>query len=419
MLTFYKIFLLAITHFFMFSAIQAHADKNDKKSRSAPKVLSMTVYKPVTRATEYLQQENYDSALGTLEAILERRKRITDYDIAKINQLLMSVYIGKNNYSAAAVAGEKAATLNALAREEQIFLHSRLFYLYFSMQQQDSAITYLNTWFAMDPEPNINAIFSAAQLYAGADDNQKALEYANMGFSRARATDGLQLKESWYQLIISIFFRMGHYAEARDFLQEAISLWPSKSGYFIQLSAVYQELHNEKAAFAMMSIAYGNELLGDEADILRLVHHYRYHDYPSQGAAILKKSIDSERVKANEENWRSLSQAWMQARDWNHAERALINAAALSTSGENWMQLCQIAFQDERWREAQDFCQKAIQLGELDKQESTTWYLLALAQFYDHKLLKARENFDRCSQWVDTKDNCTYWKNRINQTKNL
>lgn len=408
-------YLISFTLLTFFSTPAVSAESNDKPRRGTSNVLSMSAYKNVSKATEALQEENYDLALQTLTQLLNRGKRLTAYDQAKIYQLLMSVYIGKNDYRLSANAGEKSLIFDALIGDEKLFMHSRLFYVYLFIEDYEKAITHLDLWFSMDLSPDVNAFFSAAQLYASIDENSKALDYAQRGLAHARATTGIKIKENWYQLVISLNLRMERYDDASTLLKEAIAMWPHSVRYFLQLSAVYHELKNEKASFAVISIAYKNQLIEDAADLLRLTQYYRYHDYPSRGGDILLAAVKDKRIKGTEHNWQALSQAWMQAREWQQAEEALLNAAKLATTGENWMQLCQITFQGERWVESQRYCRKALSQGGIAKKEASTWYLLALAQYYDMKFPESRKSFEECAKWDDTKDNCMYWKNRLQQ----
>jgi tetratricopeptide (TPR) repeat protein len=141
-----------------------------------------------------------------------------------------------------------------------------------------------------------------------------------------RSQPDRQPKESWFQLLASIYLQQRNYRAASPVLEQAVSYWPHRLTYYIQLSAVYQEMDRQADAFSILSIAQYNNLLKKESDINRLVQLYRYFDHPYKGAKIYKDAMNRKLIKLNEKNWESVANAWLQAREWRLAEESLKNA---------------------------------------------------------------------------------------------
>lgn len=340
-------------------------------------LLSGSISRDMHAVQEALLNEQYDRALAMLNLLL-REDGLRDYDRAKILEMLTVAHMGLEDYRKAVQAAEQALRLDMLEAVSRNQLHQRLFYLYFLLDDYAKAIEHVEIWFKLEPEPDIQSYFTAAQIHALAEDMDKALSYALQGMNLLRNTPEREPKESWHQLLVSIYFRLKYYPEAAGVLEEALSLWPHRPDYYLQLSAVYQELNRGRESLAVLSLAYQNNLLNKQADLERLLQLYRYFDYPFKGASIFSNELASENAESDEASWQELANAWLQARERSQAEAAYRKAAGLADTGEHWLRLCQIAFQEERWADSQHYCQAAQDKGGLDGEEGAAWYLIGL-----------------------------------------
>ena len=343
---------------------------------------------------------NYDNAESIAENILQR-KNIKAYDRAKTYEMLTSIYLAKEQYKKSSGAAEKALELGSV-----ISMHHKLFYLYFYLEDYVVALEHFEYWLKLETSPDIQSYFTAAQVYALSENMEKALSMAMQGMNVLALKPAFEPKESWYQLLISIQLKARKYAEASESLELAITRWPRRLDYYVQLSAVYQKLGQEKESLVMLSMAYQYNLIKSESDISRLVQLFRYHAYPSRGAEILFFEISNKLVKRTEKNWVILSDAWIQSRNWSKVNDSLLKAADLSDTGIHWFSLCQTSFQEESWGNAQNYCRKALNKGEIGKKEGSAWYLLALSQYYEQKLTLASKSFEQCAEWAATQEDC-------------
>ncbi len=382
-------------------------------SAYATKVLSLSIYNGMNAVQKDLEKEKYHQALEKLNALLERKAKLKTYDRAKILEMLAVVYGALENYAQAIDAAEDALKLEAIEDASTNQLRYRLFHLYLFQEHYPNALRHLEIWFQSEPEPNVQSYFTAAQIYAVTEQMGKALSYALNGMALLHSKPEYKPRETWFQLLISIHLSLKNYQQAGEALEQAISLWPQHLNHYLQLSAVYQELNRGRDSFAVLSIAYKNKLLDKEFDISRLTRLYRYHDYPYKGAIIFNREVQQNRIKKTEKNLERMAKAWLQAREWSQAENALQMAAKLSDAGTHWLRLCQTSFQNENWIKTQKRCQNAIAKGGLEKEESSAWYLLALARYYEDKLSAANKAFTKCKSWEATKNECERWNLHI------
>ena len=380
---------------------------------ASSQLLSMSVYKGMTAVQEALQNEEYDVALDKLNTLLARGDRLKKYDRAKVLEMIASVRMAQEKYPQAITNAEQALQLGVLEDTSVAQLHQRLFYLYLFQENYDKAIENVEIWFKLEPNPDIQSYFTAAQIYAMAEKMDQALRYALKGMHRLEGMPDLEPRESWFQLLASIYLQSKNYKQAAEVLEHALVLWPHKDTWYLQLSGVYQELNRQQDALSILAIAYRNGLLDKESDISRLAQMYRYFEYPYKGALILSEAIKHQQIKSNETNWEQTANAFLQAREWLRAETSLKKAAKLSNSGIHWLRLCQTSFQDERWTDSQRYCSEALKKGELGKEEGTAWYLLGLGRYYENNVAEAKKAFDRCSRWDATQNDCEIWAARL------
>ena len=413
----YRLFLSVITLVLALCGTSGFAEKSDEtKKKRRVQVLSMSIYKDIEKIQKSMSEENYTMALDKTKTLLSKPRKLKPYDQAKILEIQTAIFISLSNFPNAIASAEKAIALDELEHSSIMQLHHRLFYLHFFSENYEPAIDHMKIWFANEPTPDAQSYFSFAQVYALTEQFELALGYAEQGFEQLKAS-AQQPNESWFQLLVTLNIRLQHFDRAKKILELAVEKWPQKAVYYRQLSSIYQQTQKEKMALTILSIAYENKVLTQEQDVRQLTQLYRYHNYPFKGAQIAAAAMTDKRMKHSEKNWEDTANAWLQALELKQAKSAFSQAANYSDHGKHWFRLCQLTFQDEAYSESEEFCKKAIQQGKLKKDESLSWYLLALAQYYQNKLDDAQAAFERCQSWESTKQDCLRWSQFVIQAK--
>lgn len=403
----------------IFSVASEEIQAPNYEARST-KMVSMSVYKKMTAAQEALLSDNHQQAIDYLHQILTKNKKLKGFDKAKIFELLASITLAMEQYDNAVSYSEKAIALQALSKESEVQLFHRLVYMHFFLENYDRAIAYFELWVSLDANPPVKTYFAAAQIYAATQNMPQALQYALQGMDALKAAKNRSvnneaveepvLRENWIKLLIAIRLNLKEYEDVSRNLETAISLWPQRAEYYRQLSAVYQELKREQEALVVLSLAYQNKLIDKDVDIHRLGQQYRYHNNPHKAAVIIERELHASHLKPTEKTWETMANAWLHARHWQQANGALQQAAERSEKGKLWLQLCQTSTQDELWIKAKDYCQKSLKKGQLDEEEGTAKYLIALSEYYQNELQLAVTSFKACTLWEKTKDTCQTWQ---------
>jgi hypothetical protein len=378
----------------------------ESQERRVKPVLSNSVYRPINEAQQAMQAGDYTKALQVLDELLERGDRLKAYDRAKIFHLKTIAFIQQQDYAKAATSSESALAINALELEAEKEMRYNLVNIYLILESYDQALAHLEIWIATYDDLDAQACFTAAQLYLTVEKIPEAQHYGEMGLAKHQANSDEPPRENWYRLMLSIYGHQKNYQQAALIAEQLLSFWPDKLEYYHQLSGLYQQLDRQKEAWAVLDIAYHNALLNKASDHERLLQMHRYFAYPHRGARIFTQAMESEIVTASEDHWESLANARLQARQWQLAESALSQAAALSDTGKHWLRLCQSAFQDERWQQSQQYCHSALDKGDLGSDEGSAWQLLAMINFNTSQYQSAMRYFERCSNHADTGKDC-------------
>ncbi len=384
--------------------------QEDREPRSTERseVVTQKTGEALLKAQEAMELEQWNEALVTINQVLDRDLKL--FDRAKSLELRGYVYAAMDDYARAAQDWEMSLGTGALPEATLLDMYYRLAQVYAALEQYSRALLNLERWFARAENPSVDALFLAAQLYYVAERPREALTYVERGLAKMT-----EPRQSWYEIAVAIYYENNRYAEAIPLLERMIEIWTDKKAYYTQLAGFYMEQDREQDHFAILALAYDNNLLSESDEIVRLAQLYRMYDYPYRAGKILDREIAAGRVKKTSKNWEELGNAWLQAREHKEAIRPLINAAGLSKDGEIYLRLCQTYVSNEAWSEAAQNCRNAVNKGGLKKSAGLAWQLLGIARYYGNNRDTAIDAFERCLDWKATSKDCSRWIDHINQ----
>lgn len=400
------IVLFALVYACLSISSSVYGQEQQSQERRAKPILSNSVYRPINKAQEAMQSQDYATALSVLDDLLARGDKLKGYDRAKTLHLKTIMYIQQEKYVEAVESATQAIAVDALELETQRNLRYNLVSMLFVLERYPEAIEQLELWLGETQQLDAQANFTAAQLYLTVNKLDTARRYAEQGLQLHQADTAATPKENWYRLLLSIYGQLELYEQAANLAETIVGLWPAKFEYYQQLVGLYQQLDRQQEAWAMLSIAHRNALFEREDNYLRLLQMHRFLSYPYRGADIFQQNIDAGVIQPTEDNWEALANAWMQARQWQAAETSLQTAAQLSDEGQHWLRLCQIAFQDERWQQSLDYCNKAVAKGELGDKLATAWQLLAMIHYSTDDYQAAADYLVKCKAETTTQKDC-------------
>jgi len=372
--------------------------------------LDQLTWNRLNSAYEKISEENYTEAFDQLLEMLERAGR-DPYLQAIVNQALAHVEWSRNNYESSLVLFEKALALDALPDPAHFALFYQVAQLYYMQGRYPEATERLDLWFCVAPPESITAaayvlraaLFVQREDYAGA---LKAIEAAISQDSRP--------SESWYQLKLAAQLELEHYAQAADTLEAMITHWPDRKTYWVQLSQINHRLKKEEESLAVLALAYRNNLLEEQADLLYLSSLYSNAAIPYKAAEVLEKGIRDGVVEPSRRHWTLVAESWYAADEMERSLAAFEEAGKTARMGDVDLRRGFILVDLERWPAAVESLDRALEKGGLDELKTGEAYLLrGMAQFNLGNLDDARADWSAAGRYEKTRDAARQWMNQL------
>jgi tetratricopeptide (TPR) repeat protein len=390
--------------FFLLNPV--YAEKNEK-----PKSISPSLYKKLKKTETLISKKSYQQAETKLKALLTDVKQ-GSYEQAIVLRSLSSVYALKEQYKKAAEALSRCLNLKVLPGSQEQQGIQNLGQLYMATEQYAKAIKTLEPWLAENPKKidgQINVLI--ANAYAQLKHYRKALPYIKKAIASAKKPE-----ESWYQLNLALYYELDNYSSAATLLKQLVRRYPDKKTYWSQLSSVYQQLKQYKKAVSIKRLAYKNDFITTEKELLELANLYLYIGSPYKAAKLLQDEIAKKRIKSSSTNWETLANAWTMAKEFDAAVNALEKASKLNDKGSLYQQLGQIHVEQEKWQQAINALNKAISKGGL-KQTGSTYLLLGMSYYELNNIKQAKKSFLNAAKYSKNKKAAQQWLKYIKDTK--
>lgn len=383
-----------------FSANAAEEEEEGNKQA----FMSQGTYNRISRAYKAIEEGNYPDAMEELRDLLEDT-RDRPYEHAVTLQTFAYVYLNQEKWEQAATYLQRALAQNALPEAPEKNVTYTLAQIYSQLEEYGKTIDLMTEWLKDAKEPPADAFIILANAYASTNQFSKAYPWVR------KATAAMEKpRQDWLNLQLGIQFELKKFGEAADTLEQLIAYWPEKQRYWQQLSGVYIELGRDQEALATLSTAYEKGFLEKESEFLNLARLYMLNDVPYKAGMVLSKAIENEQVEKTQNNWELLSQAWIQAREYEKGIAALGNAAELTDDGTLYMRQSQLYMSIANWEGAMEAALKAVEKGNMEQEKmGRAWLLRGTAASEAKDFDAAIEAFNKARGYEDTRKQASQW----------
>lgn len=345
------------------------ADCGPEKAAAAE--MSEGTYGEVQESMKLLSENKHQEAIDKLSKIADKG---SDYEKAVVNYNLGFAYSSKNDNAGATKAFAKALSFKALPRAQKEQLEFNLGQLYIVNGQFDDGIKTLQDYLANAcGAVTADAHIFLANALSERKRYQEALPQVDLAISKAK-----QPKELWLQMKLAIAYELKDYKRCAESLVGLIALVPAKADYWKQLSSIFYEMKQDAESVAVLALAERQGFVQKPNEIKNLYSIYMVMELPFKAGMLMQEAVEKNRMPATEENYESIADAWINAREAARAETTLKKLASMSEKGEYYFKLGAMYGDDERWKESVDMLQKALQKGV--KRSGEAWMRLAVAQ---------------------------------------
>ena len=271
----------------------AAQEEESSSRRRVSQTLTPAVAKELGTIFELMQNDQYQQALGLLNALIQKRGgSMKPFDKATTYELRGSVKAQLEDFRGALRDFQTALDANALPPERQNQLRYFIAQLHFQVEDYPAAIRGLNQWIqsaqAAGQPVDANAYYLLAAAYVQTNSFANAVNPAEQ---TVRLRD--PAKKSDHDLLNLVYSETNASSKRLTLLERMINLWPEDRGYWTQLSGLYSTTGKDADAFAVLEVAYRAGLLNKEAEVLTLVQYYSFFDNPYRGAKLLEREMDA------------------------------------------------------------------------------------------------------------------------------
>jgi len=363
-----------------------------QRARRTPR-LRNEVYARLEAAQRAAEGKDFAAAerlLAALQAEFSGKRALNSYELANVHNFYAYIYDAQHKYPEAIRAYEKVLEQPGLPAAMETGTRYSLAQLYLRTEDWKRAAAMLESWFAIAEEPAPEAWMLLAQANFQTGRYDRALGNVDLGLAEARRR-GQAPKENWYLLARMICYGKGDLPRTAAVLEELARQWPQKD-YFVQLSAVYGELKDEKRQLAAMEAAYLAGWLGSERELLNMAYLYLGAGLPWKAARVLEKGMEAGQIEAVAANMALLGSALREARENRRAIDWLERAATLADDAEAWAQLANLQLEEDASEAAVEASRKALAMGG-GRRPDNTQVVLGMALYNLGRYDEARAAF--------------------------
>ena len=253
-------------------------------------------------------------------------------------------------------------------------------------------------------DPGGKYLLSRAYYETGRVDD--ALKLINQVISDEFAA-GNTPKESWLSFQWAIYYEKEDYKSTIPVSHHLLTYYPATK-YWKQLAAMHASLENEQKALLTLELAYIQNGVKLEREIVALAYQYLAFEVPFKAAKVLQKGIDAGIVEKTEENIELLGSSYQRAQEFEKASPILEQAAKMSKKGNAYSRLASVYLNLDQNEKALLASRKALKKGGLDRAD-LTWMNKGSAETALHCYKDAAKSFRKALKSEKTKKGASNW----------
>lgn len=353
------------------SVSPAPAQDNNGKPK-AQQTIGERAYKRLEQAHTALGEKKYAEVLAKLQQM--EQLDLNEYESALVYQTYGFLYVEQDQYGRAIEYFERCLSLEALPDTAQQGMLYSLAGLYSAEGKQQMTIDTMMRWLPNEPAPSPDAYIMLAAAYAELGQYAASLPWVEKAVAGAR-----EPKESWYQLLVAVYFETRDFTKAAAALRRMIARWPDRLRYWENLSGAYQRLGADVEAVATIKLAYRRDLLQTESKLLNLARMMMYVEDPYQAGRMLETEMQRGSIARSRKNLELLLRAWTGAREFDSAISVIDQLAPMTGNGEFYLQKAQLYAERANWAQVVPAAEQAIARGGLQK-AGAPWILKGMAE---------------------------------------
>lgn len=364
--------------------------------------MSELTYKRLSKVHELIGEEKYSEGLERLDKLVASVRR-NAYEHAMVLQTYGFIWAQRGDYGKAASYFQQAIDLGSLPDAQVEQMKYSLGQFHVAVEEYREGIKVLNAYInnAKTPvPPEANVLLATA--YAQLSQYRNALPPLTRAIKASKDP-----KEPWFQLKLAMHYELKDYSSSAKTLLEMIARFPIKKEYWKQLSGMFLELNKEQDALAILALAERQGMLDESKEMVNLTNLFLFLDIPYKAGRTLDKAMKAGEVPGTADNYELLANAWLGAKEFDLAIKALEQASKTTDDGELVLRLAYLYVEKEAWKKVIPTLEKARKLGVNQPGDTALLQGIAATELGDHDA--AIKAFTVAMKYDDTKPQAAAW----------
>lgn len=384
------------------------ADEKPKSKRATKRsqVIGQKVFKVLEEAQAANDAKDNQQALALLNDLMKKPKRLNSFEKATIYNFYAVIYYQQEELSKAKEAYKsvlKQKDIPEGLRNNTMFSLAQLLFI---TEDYKNSIRVLQKWYSLVENVKPDAYMLEAQAYYQLND-YKAAEKPILKALGAAKKRKQRPKENWLGLLRAVYYELNNYARAAKVLEVMVRLYPKKV-YWTQLAGMYGLQGKQKEQLATMHAAHEAGYLTKESELVNMARLYLAEQAPYGAVRVMRDELESGRIEDTVANLQLYAQALSLAQEYEAQLPVLEKTAEKSGEGKHYVYLGQAQSALGRWKAAASAYEKALKIGELER-EGSVLMQLGMARYNAKQYKTARKAFIRAVAFPKSEKQAANW----------
>lgn len=341
----------------------AQAAEEKKETRKVPAMRERT-YKKLAEAQVMIDPESApreegepapeptgtpQDAIALLKELMGS-KGLNSYELAQIWNTLAFAYYTIEDIPNTILSYERILEQGTISEALELSSLRALFQLYYSEEQYQRSIGYIDRWQALKGVPDAQVTFIKSTAYYQLENFRESLKQALLVEEIAVAQEKT-VRENWWYLQVVLYNELEDVDNVIRVLETLIVHYPKKQ-YWMHLAGMYSEKGRDDASLSAYYVAYQQGFLEKESELVMMAQRLLGAENPYEASQILERGFESEVIEENEKNLKLLATAYTLSQEMNQAIDAWRDASRYAEDGDLHYRLAQALAQEDRHKEA-------------------------------------------------------------------
>ncbi len=392
---------------------QEHTKKSFRNNQLASPTISLIMHEQLQKAQQLSDSDDFTAAITILDQ-MQLNNNYSSYEHAMLWNVYAFIYYSQEDYSNTEHAYKKILEQPNIPKMMYLEVLYSLAQVYFIQENYKEALYRLNNWFELVEHPNVNAYILLGQSYYQTNQYNLAIAAIKKAIN-INTLKNKKIDENWYLLLRAIYYQQEDYPKTMQIMKSLVAQYPKKE-YYVQLAAMYWELHQEFQQYSTMTAMYDAKMLTKSTELVTYAQLLLQQNRPFRAAVIIEKGLNDQLIEKTENIYQLLSNAWTLSRETSKAIPALQQAAQLSNNGNAYVMLGQSYLKLENWIQSIESIEQAFKKGGLKRSDKAN-ILLGIACFNLKKYQASINAFEKAKEDARSKNIANQWLKYVEETR--